>query len=267
MRFVRADSKEVALETKQRAGLTAEEKNEYAKQYARLVKPIARRISAGLPAHLTFEDLLHEGIVGLLDALDRFDPSQGYELKTFATQRIKGAILDALRRDDFTGRGVRRRARELYKAKEKLSHKLGRTPAKKELADEAGITETELHRRESELSQAKLDSLQQRMRGGSGMGSTLQEMVADKTYDTAAQAEVQMKIQVMKEGLKTLPEREQMLLALYYNEGLNTREIAAIFSVSEARISQLHRRALKRVEEYMQASPLASEKTAPSVAV
>lgn len=239
--------------------LNEQEKHDLAIQYARLVKPIARRVAANLPPHLSFEDLLQEGTLGLLEALDRFDPSQGVELSTFAAQRIKGSILDALRRDDFTGRGVRRRSRQLYNAKESFVARIGRSPERAELAEEAGITMRELHRRETELSRARVDSLQQPLRRGQEMAVTLLDTLSDRSRDTAHQAEESLKVKALADALETLPERERQLLSLYYNEGLNIREIALIFSVSEARISQLHKRALGRLATYLKADPWASQ--------
>ncbi len=244
--------------TSQAPRLSEEEKHKLALEYATLVKPIARRVAVNLPSHLSFEDLLQEGVLGLMDALERFDPSQGYELRTFAAQRIKGAILDALRRDDFTGRGVRRRARQLNVARQALSTRLGRTPARAELAQEAGVSMQELARRERESNRALVESLNQPLRSCQEMSLSLIDTIADKASDTSVQAEVSLRIQALARALETLPERERQLLSLYYNEGLNIREIALIFSVSEARISQLHKRALSRLATTLDGDPMAS---------
>jgi RNA polymerase sigma factor for flagellar operon FliA len=227
--------------------LTQAEKHEYALSYSRIVLPIARKVASRLPAHLSVEDLIQEGVAGLLEALDRFDPSQGIDLKTFAARRVRGAIIDALRRDDLASRGVRQRARMVNEAESLLCHRLRRDPSQDELAAELGWTRAELARRNDEVSRASVTSIFALSAKKEGREQMLLETLSDSRYDTAADAERALQVQSMLRALRGLKDRDQLILSLYYKEGLTTREIGEIIGVSEARISQIHRRALREL--------------------
>jgi RNA polymerase sigma factor for flagellar operon FliA len=231
--------------------LDQNEKHRYAMSYSKFVLPIARKVASRLPAHLALEDLIQEGVAGLLEALDRFDPSQGIDLKTFASRRIRGAIIDALRRDDLASRGVRQRARALQETENTLQHKLNREPSRDEVASEMGWTRSELSRRTDEVARASVTSIFSAASKREGREQMLLETLSDGRHDTAQEAERSMQIQSMKKALADLKDREQILLSLYYKEGLTTREIGDILGVSEARISQIHRRALKHLAQAM----------------
>lgn len=224
--------------------LSQEEKKRLAMSYSKFVLPIARKVASRLPGHLSVEDLIQEGVAGLLEALDRFDPSQGIDLKTFASRRIRGAIIDALRRDDLATRGVRQRARAIQEAENVLQHRLNREPSRDELAAEMGWSRAELSRRCDEVSRASVTSIFAVATKREGRERILLETLPDG-QDTADVAERSLEIQSMRKALRLLKDREQLLLALYYKEGLTTREIGEILGVSEARISQIHRRALR----------------------
>lgn len=225
--------------------LTQDEKKRLALSYSKFVLPIARTVASRLPGHLSVEDLIQEGVAGLLEALDRFDPSQGIDLKTFASRRIRGAIIDALRRDDLASRGVRQRARALQEAENLLQHRLKREPRRDEVAAEMGWTREELARRNDEVSRASVTSIFSVTAKGDGRERMVLETLRDSCQDTAEAAQRALEIQSMRKAICQLKEREQLLLSLYYKEGLTTREIGDILGVSEARISQIHRRALK----------------------
>lgn len=235
-----------------KTSLTPQEKQQYAQQYAGLVKHIACRMAISLPEHLEVDDLINDGVVGLMDALNRFDPSKGIKFQTFAATRIRGAILDALRALDWASRGARKRNRELQGAEEKLSHSLGRQPTAEELAQFAGITVEEVRRRRKEHSCSHLVSLDaQRSRTQDDSEDRLADYLPD---DSAQVDEAVHKAHVrgmIRRGLETLSEREQLILSLYYFEELNIREIGYIIGVSEARISQIHSRCLKKLREYL----------------
>lgn len=233
--------------------LSPEEKRRYAASYTKFVLPIARKVASRLPAHLALEDLIQEGVAGLLEALDRFDPSQGFDLKTFASRRIRGAILDALRRDDLASRGVRQRARAVAEAENALLHRLRREPSASELAEELGWSKQELARRHGELARASVTSLFAVTVSREGSEKTVLETLCDPRHDTAAEAERSLQLRSMRQALDRLQPREQLLLSLYYQEGFTTREIGEILGVSEARVSQLHRRALRTLAQAVEA--------------
>lgn len=224
--------------------LSNDEKQHYALSYSKYVLPIARKVASRLPGHLSLEDLIQEGVAGLLEALERFDPSQGIDLKTFAARRIRGAIIDALRRDDLASRGVRQRARAMATAENALQNRLNREPSREELASEMGWSRAELTKRTDEVARASVTSIFAVAAKREGREKMLLETLQCGN-DTAQEAERSMQIQSMRKALGNLKEREQLLLSLYYKEGLTTREIGDILGVSEARISQIHRRALK----------------------
>ncbi len=194
---------------------------------------------------------MQEGVAGLLEALNRFDPSQGIELKTFASSRIRGAIIDALRRDDVASRGLRRRSRQVQEAEDVLCHRLHREPTQVEVAKELGWSRKDLHRRNDEVARASVTSLFSSTGNGREGGMLLLETI-ENGYDTAREAERSLQIQEMRRALGSLRSREQILLSLYYKEGLTTREIGEVMGVSEARISQLHKRALRDLANFME---------------
>lgn len=225
--------------------LSQDEKNRYAMSYSKFVLPIARKVASRLPAHLAVEDLIQEGVAGLLEALERYDPSQGIDLKTFASRRIRGAIIDALRRDDLASRSVRQRARAIQQTEHILQHRLHREPRRDEIALELGWSRAELSRRTDEISRASVTSIFSVTSRREGEEKMLVETLKDGPYDTAAEAERSIQLASMRKAIGFLKPREQMLLGLYYKEGLTTREIGDIFAVSEARISQIHRKTLR----------------------
>lgn len=225
--------------------LSQDEKERYALAYSRFVLPIARKVATRLPFHLAVEDLIQEGVAGLLEALDRFDPSQGIDLKTFASRRIRGSIIDALRRDDIASRGVRQRGRVIAEAENVLQHRLRREPTRAEVAEELGWSAAEVARRSDEVARASVTSIFSAVSHGDSGERTLLDTLDDGRSDTAEEAHRSLAIASMRRALTVLKEREQLLLFLYYKEGLTTREIGDIFEVSEARVSQIHRRALR----------------------
>lgn len=231
--------------------LSAEERASYAREYAGLVKHIVKRVAINLPDHVDHEDLVHEGVVGMMEALQRFDPTKGVMVKTYLTSRIRGAILDSLRSRDFASRGARKRHREMSRVEATLCQQLGRYPDRKELANAMGVSQDEVLRRRREYNTGYVDSLDVSRSPGESTETRLSTL-ADPSMDVARSAERNFKVAKLRESLEILPEREQLLLNLYYFEGLNVSEIAQILEVSEARISQLHRRALGKLKEKLQ---------------
>lgn len=231
--------------------LTTEEKRALAEQYAPLVKHVASRLAVYLPPFLDKQDLINDGVVGLMDSLDRFDPTKGIKFQTFAAQRIRGAILDALRTHDWVGRGARQRARDVKLAEEKLSQTLGRAPSAQEVCDQVGIAPTELMRRRREESQGQVFSLDEIRSLSDGAGETRASTLVDPHACVESQANHTFRREVLLQGLKHLSTREQTVLSLYYFEELNVREIAQVLGVSEPRVSQLHTRSLKKLKEHL----------------
>ena len=231
--------------------LSAEERNVLATKYAGLVKHIASRMSVMLPGQIDLEDLVHDGVIGLMDALRRFDPSKGVKFQTFAANRIRGAILDALRSLDWVSRGARRRAKELHVAEQSLTQSIGRQPTVDELTSHSGMTRKEVWRRRQECEWGFLGSLDEVRSCNEEFDERLIDTLRDPVTNVEEAAMMQSRRETLLRVLKTLSEREQLVLSLYYFEDLNIREISKILGVSEARVSQLHSRCVRKLREQL----------------
>ena len=232
--------------------LSQEEKHALAAEYARLVKHIALRMSAQLPAHIEVDDLIQDGVIGLMDALNRFDPSKRIKFQTFATTRIHGAMLDALRTMDWASRGARRRARELHLADEQLHQALGRQPNNQDLSGFTGLSLDELRRRKQEVAQVQLVRLDDTRSSSDESGDSLRDSLVDENANVVEFCFKAETKRLLLKALKTLPKRDQVVMNLYYFEEMNIRQIGAILGVSEARISQLNGRCMRRLRELLE---------------
>ena len=215
--------------------------------YAPLVKFVASRLAAGLPQNVEQADLVSYGIFGLIDAIDRFDPERGNKFETYAMQRIRGAILDDLRAQDWVPRSVRGRAREVERALERLGARLRRTPTDSELADELGLTLEELREIYLQLqltSVVALDELAAAGRGSNSLADTLEDEAAP---DPVALLVDQDNRRQLAEAIAHLAERDRIVVTLYYFENLTLAEIGRVLGVTESRVCQLHTRAVLRL--------------------
>jgi len=215
------------------------------------VHSIARRIHDRLPPHVQLGDLIDAGVVGLLEALQNYDPSKHVELKTFAKFRIRGAILDNLRELDWSPRPLRRKARLLEDAHQRLRHRLGRPATEPELAAELGLSLGSLQRLLGDLRGLDLASLQAELAEGRGeAGASLGRAPAahEDPYSQCLRAELRGLLTL---ALGDLSPRERQVLALYYYEELTMQEVGEVLGVAEARISQMHSAALVRLRARM----------------
>ncbi|MDK2784240.1 MAG: polymerase sigma factor FliA [Bacillota bacterium] len=216
--------------------------------YAPLVKHVAARLRLVLPAHVEFEDLVSSGVFGLLAAIERFQPERGIKFETFATPRIRGAILDSLRAADWAPRSLRQQERRLSQAYGRLERRLGRPATAREVCEELGVTLQELRALEREVSQAVLLSLDAALKGPEeGEEITLGARIASEYGDPVLALEQEEKKRLLAAAIRELPEKEKLVIALYYYEDLNIKEIAQVLKVTESRVSQLHTRALLRL--------------------
>ena len=215
------------------------------------VKYIAKRIHDRLPPHVLLEDLVHAGILGLIEAIQRFDSARHVDLKSYAKYRIHGAILDSLRDLDWSPRPLRRKARRIEEAHQKLSARLGSSPSESQLAEELGMSLDKFQHLLGELRGLDLRSLQ---------SETMQEApdhaVSTLGSSTAAEDPFFLCLRsemtgFLAEAIGELPERECQLLALYYYEELTMREVGAVLGIGEARVSQLHSAAVIRLRARM----------------
>ena len=222
------------------------------KQHSTLVRRLAHQMIAKLPANVEIDDLIQVGMIGLADALSRFDASQGVQFETFATQRIRGAMLDELRGNDYLSRGTRKQQRSIEAAVHKLEQKLGRAPAESEIAKEMGVTLTEYQELLGKVRGTQLVYLED-MSGDDGDNDFLDRHVADEDCNPLAQLQDQRMREALIEAIKVLPEREQYVMSMYYEHDMNLKEIAAVLKVTESRVCQLHSQSIARLRVKLRA--------------
>jgi len=223
--------------------------------YSPLVKYVAGRMGAGLPAHVDEADLISYGLGGLIAAIERFDPSREIKFETYAIMRIKGAIIDELRAMDWVPRSVRARAREVERANAKLEHTLQRAPTDKEIAAEMKVSVEELNDSLLAISHSSMVALDELWSTSDSSGDqvSLMDTLEDTTAPDPAKAlDVGDLKDRIADSIATLPEREKLVIALYYYENLTLREIGEVLGVTESRVSQLHTKAVLRLRSRMQ---------------
>jgi RNA polymerase sigma factor for flagellar operon FliA len=223
--------------------------------YSPMVKFVAGRLGAGLPSHVDDADLISYGLMGLIGAIERFDPERGIKFETFAMTRIRGAIIDELRSLDWVPRSVRSRAREIEAAQVKLEHELQRAPSEAELAAKLGIDEEELQSSLLEIANSSVYALDELWTVSDSSGDkvslldTISDPRADDPQESLDTSEIKDRL---TEAIASLPEREQLVVALYYYENLTLREIGEVLGVTESRVSQLHTKAVMRLKSHLQ---------------
>jgi RNA polymerase sigma factor for flagellar operon FliA len=206
-------------------------RNRLVLQYSPLVKYVAGRVRSGLPQNVEQSDLLSDGVIGLMDAIEKFQPERGLQFQTYAVPRIRGAIIDGLRASDWVPRSVRDKIREIERAQVTLENRFGRTATDEEIATEMGISVQELRKIYGKASYTSLASLDEL-----GGVEDLAPMSADVLEDDDTRA-------ALLQAVKDLAERDRIIVALYYFEGLTLSEIGQVLGVTESRVSQLHTRA------------------------
>jgi RNA polymerase sigma factor for flagellar operon FliA len=223
--------------------------------YSPMVKFVAGRLGAGLPSHVDDADLISYGLMGLIGAIERFEPERGIKFETFAMTRIRGSIIDELRSLDWVPRSVRSRAREIETAQAKLEHELQRAPNEAELAAKLGIDEDELRSSLLEIANSSVYALDELWTVSDSSGDqvslldTISDPRAEDPQETLASSEIKDRL---TDAIASLPEREQLVVALYYYEHLTLREIGEVLGVTESRVSQLHTKAVMRLKSHLQ---------------
>jgi RNA polymerase sigma factor FliA len=220
--------------------------NAMLKQYSPLVRRLAHQMIAKLPANVELDDLVQVGMIGLNDAMQRFDVGQGVQFETFATQRIRGAMLDELRGTDWMSRGGRRQQREIETAVHKLEQRMGRAPSESEIAKEMDISLTEYQDMLTKVRGTQLVHLED-MAGDEGGDDFLDRHVADEDANPLAMLQDRRMREALVEAIKNLPEREQYVMSMYYEHDMNLKEIAAVLKVTESRVCQLHSQSIARL--------------------
>jgi RNA polymerase sigma factor for flagellar operon FliA len=220
------------------------------KQYSPLVRRLAHQMIAKLPANVEIDDLIQVGMIGLNDALCRFDPAQGVQFETFATQRIRGAMLDELRGSDWMSRGDRRHQRTIETAVHKLEQKLGRAPSETEIAAEMGMKLTEYQELLGKVRGTQLVYLED-MSGDDGDEDFLDRHMVDADANPLGRLSDRKMREALVAAIENLPQREQYVMSMYYEHDMNLKEIAAVLGVTESRVCQLHSQSIARLRTRM----------------
>jgi RNA polymerase sigma factor FliA len=221
-------------------------------QYAPLVRRLALQLIAKLPASVDLDDLIQAGMLGLLDAASRYQDDQGAKFETYASQRIRGAMLDELRANDWVSRGLRQSSRGVAKAIQAQEHKRGRSPSESEIAEELQLPLGAYQHLLQEIHGCQLVYYEDFDRGEHENSFIDQHCRSENssstgTADPLAQLLESGLRQRLIEAIEAVPERERLLLSLYYEEELNLREIGAVMEVSESRVCQLHSQVISRL--------------------
>ncbi len=228
-----------------------QDSNAQLKQYSPLVRRLAHQMIAKLPANVELDDLIQVGMIGLNDALSRFDAAQGVMFETFATQRIRGAMLDELRGGDWMSRGDRRHQRSIEAAVHRLEQKLQRAPNESEIADEMGMMLGDYQELLGKVRGTQLFYLED-LSGDEG-DDFLDRHVADEAANPLDMLEDHRMRQALVDAIGKLPEREQQVMSMYYEHDMNLKEIAAVLGVTESRICQLHSQSIARLRAKLRA--------------
>lgn len=239
-------------------------KDEIIVEYAPLIKYIAQKIASRLPANVELDDLISCGVIGLMDAIEKFDPSRDNKFKTYAEFRIRGAILDELRAQDWVPRSVREKAKLVERTFAKLEGELGRVATDDEMCKELNMSQDEYHEllnKAKSVSLLNIDDSASFSRGDKKlMMGLLEHRRSSNPYAAVNYRRAQERI---KDGIKALPEKQRLVLSLYYFEDLNLKEIGQVLDVTESRVSQLHTQAILKLRgrlknEFESAEDLAS---------
>ncbi len=226
--------------------ITTENREEVIKQYSPMIKYVANRIAMRLPPHIEVDDLISVGVLGLIDAITKYDPTRGAKFKTYAEFRVRGAILDELRSMDWVPRSVRQKASNIDSVVQKLQSKLGRPPEDEEVAGEMGISLDQFFDTLNETKSMPVLSLEGLgIAKETGEQQSLLDCLAGKG-DTDPQTQIRLNElkEIIAQAIDTLPEKARLMISLYYYEELTMKEIGAVLDVTESRVSQIHSKAV-----------------------
>lgn len=234
------------MEESQRSALAS--RDELIVSHLPLVKYLVKRIAANLPSYLDEDDLISVAVIGLITSAERFEPSRGIRFKTFAEQRIKGTIYDELRAQDWFSRSVREKYKRLEREMTSLSHKLGRDPVSEEIAGALNMELEEYFQMLGEVHSYAFMSLDESWQDDEGNTVSLLDMLEDTTAGNPQNQLIKRQVvESLGVAIDLLPEKEKLVITLYYYEELNLKEIGEIIGLTESRVSQLHSQAILRL--------------------
>ena len=235
--------------------ITAENREEVIIRYSPMIKYVANRIAMRLPPHIEVDDLISVGVLGLMDAISKYDSSRGAKFKTYAEFRVRGAILDELRAMDWVPRSIRQKASSVDKVVQSLQVKLSRSPEDQEVAKEMGISLEQFHNTLNETKSIPVFSLDDLgIAKDSGEQQSLLDCLAGKA-DADPQTQIRLieLKEIIAKAIDTLPEKERLMVSLYYYEELTMKEIGAVLEITESRVSQIHSKAVYRLRTKLKA--------------
>lgn len=234
--------------------LTPAQKDKLIMEYAPLIKFIAQKIAIRLPANIELDDLISSGVIGLMDAIEKYDPSRDNKFKTYAEFRIRGSILDELRAQDWVPRSVRDKAKLLDRTMISLEAELGRTASDEELAMKLGITMDEFHDLVNQVRPVSVLSIDEATTFSSVDKKSIMNLLEScRLNNPYNQLNLKTVKEVVAKSIEELPERQRLVLSLYYYEDLNLKEIGRVLRVTESRVSQLHAQAITRLRSKLTA--------------
>jgi RNA polymerase sigma factor for flagellar operon FliA len=222
------------------------------RQYVPLVRRLAHHMIAKLPANVELDDLIQVGMIGLSEALTRYEAAQGVQFETFATQRIRGAMIDELREGDWMSRGSRKSQKDIERAVQRVEQRLGRSAKESEIAAELGMALDEYQELLNKVRGTQLVYLED-MGGDEDAEGFLDRHTGDTEADPLTLLRNERLRSALVEAIKSLPEREQYIMSMYYEKDLNLKEIAAVLGVTESRVCQLHSQSVARLRAKMRA--------------
>lgn len=233
----------------QKTKLSEKERNDMILEYLPVVKFVAARLSNKLPSHIELDDLVNSGIIGLIDAIDKFDPTRKIKFKTYAEFRIRGAMLDELRSLDWVPRSTRQKATRLEKAYSTLEHRLGRSATDDEIVEYLDISYDDFHKLVSEARGIALISIDELYSDSNDNleRNLLDYIAAPESLDPALNVYLDQIYKIVAEAIDQLPEKETLVISLYYYDELTMKEISQILGITESRISQIHTKSIIRL--------------------
>ncbi len=226
------------------------DRNAMLRQYVPLVQRMAHHMMAKLPPSVQVDDLIQVGLMGLSEALTRFEASQGVQFETFASQRIRGAMLDELREGDWMSRGSRKSQKDIEHAMRRLEHRLGRVARESEIATELGMSLPDYQELLGKVKGTQLVYLED-MSGDEGDDSFLDRHTMDSDADPLEMLQNHRLRTALVEAINSLPDREKYIMSMYYENDMNLKEIAAVLGVTESRVCQLHSQSIARLRNKM----------------
>jgi RNA polymerase sigma factor for flagellar operon FliA len=228
--------------------LTVAQREKLVMEYAPLIKFIAQKIAVRLPSNIELDDLISSGVIGLMDAIEKYDPTRDNTFKTYAEFRIRGAILDELRAQDWVPRSVRDKAKMVDRTMVVLETELGRLPTDEEVAQRLNMSMDEFHDLVNQTRPVSLLSMDDLTTFSNGDKKSIINILEGTKYNNPLN---QLNLKVVKEivtrAIQELPEKQRLVLSLYYYEDLNLKEIGKVLRVTESRVSQLHAQAVTRL--------------------